>query len=233
MSFILGNNVKMEVTGENVCPACHQGVLLQRKGKNGIFWGCSNYPKCRLTCNDKEGKPDMEDAKMRLNRSSQRMAPTTISALALARQARAAGNYPAGARSNGMYASQSGRSYAAQEYRAPSSQDMDELNSLFSPADYEAQLVADMQSYQAANPRRSGWQDWKNKPKYSASPMEHMKENEGAGQKQADKEKYLCPRCREGHLRRIRGKNGAFWGCSNYPRCTATFDDSHDKPLLT
>ena len=53
------------------------------------------------------------------------------------------------------------------------------------------------------------------------------------GQHTGRLEKYLCPRCREGHLRRIRGKNGAFWGCSNYPRCTATFDDSHDKPLLT
>ena len=42
----------------------------------------------------------------------------------------------------------------------------------------------------------------------------------------------LCPHCREGHLRRVRGKNGYFWGCSNYPRCTATFDDDHGKPAL-
>ena len=44
--------------------------------------------------------------------------------------------------------------------------------------------------------------------------------------------KYLCPKCREGSLRRIKGKNGAFWGCSNYPRCTATFDDEKDMPVL-
>lgn len=224
--------VKMEVTGENVCPACHQGVLMQRKGKNGIFWGCSNYPKCRMTCNDKAGKPDMEDAKLRLNRSPRRMAPATISASALARQESAVGNNSS-VPFKRKYESQSVVSYAAQEYSAPSRQDMDELNSLFSPVDYEAQLAADMQSYTAAKPRKSGWQDWNHKPKYSASPMEHMKENEGKGSKQADKDKYLCPRCREGHLRQIRGKNGVFWGCSNYPRCTATFDDSHDKPLLS
>ena len=205
---------------------------MQRKGKNGIFWGCSNYPKCRMTCNDKAGKPDMEDAKLRLNRSPRRMAPATISASALARKESAAGNNSS-VPFKRKYESQSVVSYAAQEYSAPSRQDMDELNSLFSPVDYEAPLAADMQSYTAAKPRKSGWQDWNHKPKYSASPMEHMKENEGKGSKQADKDKYLCPRCREGHLRQIRGKNGVFWGCSNYPRCTATFDDSHDKPLLS
>ncbi|MBQ3970671.1 MAG: topoisomerase DNA-binding C4 zinc finger domain-containing protein, partial [Selenomonadaceae bacterium] len=40
------------------------------------------------------------------------------------------------------------------------------------------------------------------------------------------------PKCREGNLRRINGRNGAFWGCSNYPRCTATFDDGKDGPVL-
>lgn len=45
-------------------------------------------------------------------------------------------------------------------------------------------------------------------------------------------EAYLCPRCREGHLRKINGKNGVFWGCSNYPHCTATFDDAKGKPVL-
>ena len=42
----------------------------------------------------------------------------------------------------------------------------------------------------------------------------------------------LCPRCREGRLRRINGKNGAFWGCTNYPHCTATYDDIKGKPNI-
>lgn len=35
------------------------------------------------------------------------------------------------------------------------------------------------------------------------------------------KEKYLCPKCGE-QLRIINGKNGTFWGCSNYPNCRHT-----------
>lgn len=33
------------------CPKCG-GYLVERKGKYGIFWGCSNYPKCRFTHNN-------------------------------------------------------------------------------------------------------------------------------------------------------------------------------------
>ncbi len=38
--------------------------------------------------------------------------------------------------------------------------------------------------------------------------------------------------CKEGSLRFVRGKNGGFWGCSNYPSCTATYDDANGKPVL-
>lgn len=220
-------NARMEVTGENVCPRCHQGVLLQRKGKNGIFWGCSNYPKCRMTCNDKEGKPDMDDARSRIARSPQAMAPAAVSASAMARKgSTAASRRPAPV-------SYAAPVYSAQSYVAPSAQDMAELNALFSAADYEASLADAMQNYVPPQPAKKGWQEWGDKPKYSASPMEHMEENATAKAKDSkDRDKYLCPRCREGHLRQIRGKNGMFWGCTNYPRCTATFDDDKGKPVL-
>ena len=110
---------------------------------------------------------------------------------------------------------------------------MAELDSLFSAADYEASLADAMQNYVSPQPQKKGWQNWGDKPKYSASPMEHMEENATAKAKDSkDRDKYLCPRCREGHLRQIRGKNGMFWGCTNYPRCTATFDDEKGKPVL-
>ncbi|MBT4838825.1 MAG: DNA topoisomerase 3 [Methylococcales bacterium] len=38
------------------CPKCQQ-KLVQRKGKNGVFWGCSNYPKCRFTMDNKINNP--------------------------------------------------------------------------------------------------------------------------------------------------------------------------------
>lgn len=49
--------------GVHKCPRCKNGVLIERNGKNGKFWGCSNYPKCRMTCQDKNGEPDIEGKK--------------------------------------------------------------------------------------------------------------------------------------------------------------------------
>ena len=197
-------HVKMEVTGDNVCPRCGQGVLQQRKGKNGLFWGCSNYPKCRLTCNDKEGQPDMEDAKSRA-------AGRSFVGSAAAGQARGAAA-PVNPAGYGSFSSRRGG--------APSAADMAEIDA----------LLAGGELY-GAPPARNSWGGFQDKPRYSASPMEQSKKA-GTLDKGADKDKYLCPRCREGHLHLHRGKNGPFWGCSNYPRCTATFDDDKGAPLL-
>ena len=38
------------------CPRCG-AVMFLRNGKNGAFWGCSNYPDCKMTADDKNGKP--------------------------------------------------------------------------------------------------------------------------------------------------------------------------------
>ena len=38
------------------CPRCGAPMFL-RNGKNGAFWGCSNYPDCKMTANDNNGKP--------------------------------------------------------------------------------------------------------------------------------------------------------------------------------
>ena len=194
-------DTRMEVTGENVCPRCHQGVLMQRKGKNGIFWGCSNYPKCRMTCDDKDGKPDMEQAKQRL-----------------------AGGY----RSRTAAASMPQPSYTAPAFTqappmasssAPTADDWAEFDDLFGAPSYGPP---------------SGGSRWQTKPKYSASPMEKMKREAKAGKEKPSgrSDTYLCPNCREGHLRRIHGRNGYFWGCTNYPRCTMTYDDQNGAPVL-
>ncbi len=42
--------------GQYACPLCGS-PLRQRKGIRGLFWGCSTYPSCRFTANDREGKP--------------------------------------------------------------------------------------------------------------------------------------------------------------------------------
>ena len=45
-------DAKMHVDGI-ACPRCGNGVMQKRHGKNGDFWGCSNYPRCRMTCDGK------------------------------------------------------------------------------------------------------------------------------------------------------------------------------------
>ena len=39
----------------------------------------------------------------------------------------------------------------------------------------------------------------------------------------------LCPKCGK-PMRRRKGKNGFFWGCTGYPGCSATAPDNHGKP---
>jgi putative DNA topoisomerase len=38
------------------CKVCGH-LLKKRRGKNGDFWGCTQYPDCRQTYRDSEGKP--------------------------------------------------------------------------------------------------------------------------------------------------------------------------------
>ena len=57
-------NAKFKLSeGVYKCPRCQKGVMKKRNGKNGVFWGCSNFPKCRMTFDDKDGKPDFEGKK--------------------------------------------------------------------------------------------------------------------------------------------------------------------------
>lgn len=39
------------------CPKCDTGVLMEREGRYGVFYGCSNYPRCRYTTNDLTAVP--------------------------------------------------------------------------------------------------------------------------------------------------------------------------------
>ncbi|POJ46723.1 DNA topoisomerase III [Klebsiella pneumoniae] len=39
-----------------------------------------------------------------------------------------------------------------------------------------------------------------------------------------------CPVCNNGFLRKRKGQNGFFWGCSCYPECKTTFPDKDGKP---
>jgi DNA topoisomerase-3 len=51
--------LRFALKGDYPCPRCGNGVLQPRNGKNGKFWGCSQHPACRNSCNDKDGAPDL------------------------------------------------------------------------------------------------------------------------------------------------------------------------------
>jgi len=47
------------------CPTCDDGALYQIKGKNGLFWGCTNFKNgCKTTHHDKENKPVIRKEKV-------------------------------------------------------------------------------------------------------------------------------------------------------------------------
>lgn len=46
--------------GQNACPRCGRELVL-RKGPKGPFWGCSGFPRCRFTCSDRNGSPDLAE----------------------------------------------------------------------------------------------------------------------------------------------------------------------------
>ena len=160
---------------EYKCPRCKRGVLVKRNGKNGTFWGCSNFPTCRMTCNDVDGKPDLK-------------AKTYVSS-----------------------------KYSNVNY----SNFYDALNEVEKTTDSGIISAWDLVLQNKMNPSF-------NKVKKSAMPLEKQAKQ---GTKNVNS-KYLCPHCKDGNLRRIHGKNGWFWACSNYPHCTATYDDNNGMPVI-
>lgn len=48
VEYDMGNSNAKYRNGENTCAYCGATLVL-RKGKNGEFYGCSNFPKCRYT----------------------------------------------------------------------------------------------------------------------------------------------------------------------------------------
>ncbi|MBQ1940472.1 MAG: DNA topoisomerase 3 [Anaerovibrio sp.] len=194
-------DVKLVAEGEIECPRCHTGIMQKRKGRNGAFWGCSNYPRCRMTCNDKDGKPDFSS------------------------------------RQGGSFDGFAGFNSADNAGNAAMAEVVKPVASYTQRSDGTADEYAELGNFGApemmfgnSSHNRYGNNSYGNKRKNhaSAAPMEKL----GSNEQNQTKGKHLCPRCREGSLRQIKGANGLFWGCSNYPRCTATFDDYKGMPLL-
>ena len=181
------------------CPRCGRGVLTLKTGKNGAFWGCTNFPRCRMTVPDKDGRPDLSRVPTRRENTPRFMSSEDL---------RSSPNPSVSMVAKPAWPSDA--PFISEE----------EMAAFL--AEYQPSLSVSSYAGRSA-PKTS--KRWDAKPKYFAAPMERM-------EKSANASKYLCPHCKEGHLRFIRGKNGGFWGCSNYPACTATYDDISGKPVL-
>lgn len=44
------HKIQRDLEFDNICPRCG-GRLVVRNGRNGEFYGCSNYPNCKFTKN--------------------------------------------------------------------------------------------------------------------------------------------------------------------------------------
>ena len=185
--------VKMAVGGEYCCPRCHQGALTRRHGKNGDFWGCTNFPRCRLTCNDKNGKPDLTAAQRYTSTAEETRSENEL-----------------------RLAPEKSAAALPEDFLPLSEEEMAAFT-----ATYRPELSAQSFLARTASPPRS----WTEKPKRPAAALEHTPAD-------VPENAPLCPRCREGRLRLVHGRNGDFWGCSNYPRCTASYDDQQGQPLV-
>ena len=62
------------VVSDVKCPLCKKGFMVKRRRRsdNNEFWGCSNYPSCKMACNDKDGQPNLEEALKRMQRQQER-----------------------------------------------------------------------------------------------------------------------------------------------------------------
>lgn len=41
------------------CPVCNKHKLAKRNGRNGVFWSCTNFKKCKGRASDIDGRPDL------------------------------------------------------------------------------------------------------------------------------------------------------------------------------
>ena len=62
-------NIKIP-DGLKKCPSCQKGIMVKRNGKNGEFWSCSDYPDCKTSANDNNGKPDFNAKKKSFGRKN-------------------------------------------------------------------------------------------------------------------------------------------------------------------
>lgn len=70
--------IQLPLNGEYPCPRCKRGVMRLKNGRNGVFWGCSNYPTCCQTCDDDNGQPKWRNSDVGSKAAAVKTAPKEI-----------------------------------------------------------------------------------------------------------------------------------------------------------
>jgi DNA topoisomerase-1 len=60
---LVSKEKKKAETTEHDCAGCGEGKMVKRGGRNGDFYGCSRYPKCKHTANIGENGEPVEKKK--------------------------------------------------------------------------------------------------------------------------------------------------------------------------
>ncbi|WP_312462746.1 DNA topoisomerase 3 [Comamonas sp.] len=206
--------INVPVTPKIACPKCGTGHLRRLKGSKGIFWACSGWsqePKsCDAIYQDARGKPDFEAAK----------------------------TYPCPACSTGKLHKRKGTNGA---FWSCSNWNTEPKCSATFPdgkgkPDFEAAKTypcptcgtGQLRKREGKNGPFWSCSNWNTEPKCSATFPD------GKGKPDFEPPKvHQCPKCNTGQLRKINGRNGVFWSCSNWnqePKCDATFNDVGGRP---
>ena len=184
------------------CPNCDDGHLRRLKGKNGFFWGCSNYQRepnpCQATLPDARGKPGKPVA--RIEKSTEHPCPACGEGFLQRRPGKKKNTFWWGC-----------DRYPACTHSAPDDNGK--------PRVWGDKPASGQASSKPATGKPSG------KPGTGAKTANNRRGSStgfsGGG--------YRCPDC-GGELVQRPGSKGVFWGCKNYPKCKHTEPDAHGEP---
>ena len=186
------------------CPNCDDGRLRRLKGKNGFFWGCSNYQRepnpCQTTLPDDHGKPGK-----RVEKSHDHPCPACGEGFLQRRPGKKKGTFWWGC-----------DRYPACTYSAPDDGGKPGAWGERPPAATGGIQAAAASDGTTARPASGGKAASGNKT--------------AAGKRKAIDKTWPCTVCGKGWLQKRSGSRGVFWGCSNYPACTHSENDAQGVP---
>ena len=209
-------NLKTAETSDIPCPKCKSGFMVKRSGKNGDFWSCNNFPNCKTTCNDKNGKPDLENLKTA--ETSDIPCPKCKSGFMVKRSGR-----------NGDFWSCS--NFPNCKTTCNDKNGKPDLENLKTAETSDIPCPKCKSGFMVKRSGRNGdfW-SCSNFPNCKTTCNDKNGKPDLENLKTAEESKIPCPKCKSGFMVKRSGRNGEFWSCSNFPNCRMSCNDKNGKP---